>query len=154
MTTAITRQNIRRELYNRIPGLGFSATADALVGATLTDTYVFQDATTGPNNYRGQYLYRPDRTGDDVIRKIYTLNATTGVVTVVGASYSNTADTNYEVIGLLHPDELNACITRALNYIYLNVQVPLCGSITDGDMDDSGTNWNASSANITLSKVT
>lgn len=154
MTTAQTRQNIRRELYNRIPGLGFTGTADSLTGATLTDTYVFKDATAGANAYRGMYLYRPDRTGDDLVRKIITLAPSTGVITVVGSAYSDTADTNYEVVGLLHPDELNACIQRAMNYVFMDVQVPLCGRITDGDMDDTSTNWNASSGNISLSKVT
>lgn len=154
MTTATTRQGIRRELYNRIPGLGFSGTADSLTGATLTDTYVFKDATTGPNAHRGQYLYRPDRSGDDLIRKIVSHVPSTGVVTVHGSAYSNTSDTNYEVIGLIHPDELNACIVRALNYVYLQYQDPLCGDISDGDMSASTTTaWTASGGN-TLNKIT
>lgn len=150
----ITRRQIRRELYNQVPGLGFSGTADSLTGATLTDTNVFTDSTLAQGHFRGMYLYRPDRTGDDIVHRITTFNSTTGIVTTV-SSYSNTSDTVYEVVGLLHPDELNACILRAQQRIYFETQIVLPGEVTDGDMEAATTaSWTASSANITLSKNT
>ena len=110
-----------------IPGLGFDGTADSLASTTLTDTAVFCDSTVGQNHYRGMYLYRPDRSGDDVVKKILSHNATTGVVTQAGGStgaWSNTSDTNYEVVGLMHPDELNACIVRSMERVYYEYMVP------------------------------
>ena len=152
MTTAITRQAIRRELYNQIPGLGFSAIADSLTGATLTDTYTFRDASVGPNHYRGYYLYRPDLTSDDTIRKVLTFVPSTGVVIVTGGNYSNTTELDYEMVGLIHPDELNSCITRAQRRIYFETMVPLT-PLSDGDMDaNNTTSWDVTSA--TRAKVT
>jgi hypothetical protein len=149
----ITLRNIRRELYNQVPGLGFSGTADSLTGATLTDTFVFKDTTIAVGHYRGMYMYRPALTTDDRLRRIISHVPSTGVVTVV-ATYSDTSDTTYEVVGLMHPDELNACIQRAMTRIFYDVQVVLPGDVTDGDMETSGTgSWTASSGNLTLAKT-
>lgn len=148
----LSRANIRRELYNQVPGLGFSGTADSLTGATLTDTFVFNDTTLPSGHYRGMYLYRPDRTTDDRIKRIVSHVPSTGVVTVA-SSYSNTSDLNYEVVGLLHPDELNACITRAMQRIFFETQLPLCGEITDGDMEAANTSsWTASAGSLVMAK--
>ena len=151
----ITRRNIRRLLFDQVPGLGFSGTADSVATTSLTDTAVFADSTVAVGHYRGHYLVRPDRTGDDRIKRITTINTTTGAASHNSTVYSNTTDTNYEVIGLIHPDELDACITRAMKRIYYEVQVPLVGIVTDGDMEGTTTaSWTASSGNITLTKST
>lgn len=149
-----SRRTIRRELYDAVPGLGFSGTADSLVGATLTDTFQFRDATVGANYYRGMYMYRPDLSTDDRVRKITSVATATGVVTVTGASYADTAELDYEVVGVMHPDELNACIDRALRRVFYELQVPLT-AIVDGDMETSGvSNWTASDGSITPTKET
>lgn len=145
MTSAITRQNIRRELYNQVPGLGVSSTATDISGNTLTDAIIFADSTLGNNHYRGYYLYRPDRSTTDRVQKITQSNAVTGIATTGGSAYSNTSDYSYEIVGLLHPDEINACITRAQSRIYVEYLTPMRGLLTDGDMETSGvTNWAAS----------
>ncbi len=140
-----TRRNTRREMYNQVPGLGFSGTADSLTGATLTDTNVFVDATIPQGHYRGMYLLRPDRTGDDLVHRIVSHNPTTGVVTTSN-TYSNTTDTNYEIVGLIHPDELNACLARAMQRVFFETQTPMCGEITNGDFEASTglTGWTSS----------
>lgn len=157
MTTATTRAAIRAELYDQIPGLGLTATADSLTTSTLTSLTIFADSTLGINHYRGMFLYRPNRVDPDRVKKITTLNTSTGTVTIAGNNYSNTADTSFEIIGLLHPDELNACIERAVRRIYFDTQEPLCGELEnyDGSFEASGiTNWTASSGSITLTKDT
>jgi len=153
MTTATSRQFIRRALFDQIPGLGFNATADSLTVTTLTDTFTLRDSTLSQNHYRGMYLYRPDLTTDDRIKRITTLNTVGGVLTHGGSDYIDTTDTNYEIIGPMHPDELNACIQRAMRRIYYEAMVPLT-LIEDGDMEATGTTSWTGSAGTTLSKVT
>lgn len=154
MTTAITRQNIRRELYNQVPGLGFSGIADSLTSTTLVDAYAFGDTTVGPNHYRGFYLYRPTLIGNDTVKKINTLNTATYTVTHSGSAYGDTTATDYEVVGLMHPDELNACIKRALRYIFFDITVPYTPLVTDGDMESSSaSSWTSSNLSI-KTKVT
>ena len=155
MTTATTRQAIRRELYNRIPGLAFTGTAASRTSTTLTHTQAFQDSTLGNNHYRGYYLYMPDDTAADQVRKIASHVASTGVVTTAGPAWGVTTDLDYEVVGLLHPDEINNAIIRALNRIYFETAVPLSPEITDGDMDaNNTTSWTSVGTPNTKSKVT
>lgn len=154
MTTSTTRQVIRRELYNRIPGLGFSGTAASRTATTLTHTQAFQDSTIGNNHYRGYYLYMPDDAAADAVRKIASHVASTGVVTTAGPNWATFTDLDYEVVGLLHPDEINNCITRSLNRIYFETQVVLPGRITDGDMDANNTTSWSDVSTPTKSKVT
>ena len=154
MTTAITRQEIRRELYNQVPGLGFYGTADSVAAGSITDTFALRDSLLGQNHYRGMYIYRPDRSTDDRVKKAHTLTNTTGVLTHSGSSYADTADLNYEIVGLLHPDELNACIQRAQTRIYREELVVLT-LITDGDMRTTGVgSWSDVGTPATKEKVT
>lgn len=155
----ITRAALRAEMYNQIPGLGFTGTADAFGNTTLTDTFNFQDTTLAPNAYRGFYIYRPSFSTDDMLKKATTLVNTTGVISHGGFNYSNQDAGAYEIVGLLHPAELNSCLTRAMTRIFFETQVVLSGvgphGITDGDMETAGVgSWTASSGSITLSKST
>ena len=150
MTTIITRQNIRRELYEQIPGLGFNGTADSIAAGSITDAFALRDSTLGPNHYRGNYIYRPDLSTDDRIKKASTLTNTTGLLAHSGSNYSDTSDGNYEIVGLLHPDELNACIERAIQRVYFEYMSPLQGDCTDGDMDaNNTTSWTGTDATVT-----
>lgn len=150
----ITRRAIRRLLYDEVPGLGFSGTADSVAAGSLTDTFTFQDSTQSTGHFRGMYIYRPTLTTDDRVKRIISVSAV-GAASISGTNYANTADLTYEVVGILHPDELNACIIRAMKRIYFELQIPLPGDITDGDMEAVGTaSWTASGVNITLTKST
>ena len=157
MTTATTRKAIRQELYNRVPGLGFVGVADSVASGSITDAYALRDSTKTQGHYRNYYIYRPDLIGvadDDVVHVAKDLTPTTGALTQSGANYSNTSELDYELVGLLHPDEINACIQRAQRRIYWETQVPL-SELTDGDMDDSGvTSWTAVGTPNTRSKTT
>lgn len=144
MTTAITRQAIRRALFDMVPGLGVSSVADGVTTTTLTDAFTFKDTTLGQNHYRGYYLYRPDVSGDDRIKKILSVNPSTGTATIAGSNYSDVSDTNFELMAIMHPDELNACIQRAQTRMYFEYQTPHTGVLAalDGDMEASTTsNW-------------
>lgn len=154
MTSATTRAAIRAELFNQVPGLGFAATADSVTATTLTHAYVFEDTTTGANYYRGMYLYRPSAsTAANYVRKITTVVPSTGVISIGGPNYSDTTTLPYEIVGLLHPDELNACIQRAMRRVYFQVQSVLPGQVNDGDMDAStAASW--AGVNATPAKVT
>lgn len=145
---------IRRELYSRIPGLGFYGTAASRTASTLTHTQAFQDSTLGNNHYRGYYLYMPDDTAADAVRKIASHVASTGVVTTAGPAWAVSSDLDYEVVGLVHPDEINNAIIRSLNRIYFETHVVLPGRITDGDMDANNTTSWSDVLTPTKSKVT
>ena len=84
----------------------------------------------------------PDDTAADAVRKIASHVASTGVVTTAGPNWAVTTDLDYEVVGLVHPDEINNAIIRSLNRIYFETHVVLPGRITDGDMDaNNTTSW-------------
>lgn len=139
-----TRQVLRRLLYDQIPTLGMASTADSLAAGSLVDTYAFQDSNLNSNHFRGCYIYRPDRSGDDVVKKAGALTVASGTLAHTGTNYSNTSDTNYEIVGLIHPDELNECIRRALRRTYFEELLVWSPLVTDGDMETSGvTNWTA-----------
>lgn len=148
MTTTISLKNIRQSLYNEIPGIGVAGTADSVTSTTLVDVYAFADSTLGANHYRGFYLYRPDLTGDDRVKKVLRNDGSTGTLTIAGSNYSDTSEVDYELVGVMHPDELDAAIRRAQRRVLFDVQVPLAGVVADGDMDATNT---SSWANVGLS---
>jgi hypothetical protein len=164
MTTATTRQNIRRALYDQIPsldqnqtGLGFAATADTIQTTSITDAFTFANTIFQDRQFRGVFIYRPDLATDDRVKTATTLNTATGALSHGGTAYADTADTKYEIVFLMHPDELNTCIQRAVTRIYYDVQLPLCGELggTDGDMETTGvTNWAAVGTPTTREKST
>lgn len=154
MTTATTRQTIRRELYSRVAGLGAAFTASSVTATTVTIA-ALDDTTVAINQYRGYYLYRPEVAAADQVRKITTVSPSTGQVVHGGANYADTSNTVVELVGLLHPDEINNAITRALKRIYHEYAVPLSGRITDGDMDaNNTTSWTDVGTPATKAKST
>lgn len=143
-----SRRTIRRQLLDQIPALGFYGTADSVAAGSIVDTFIFQDSNLSTSQYKGCYILRPDRTGDDRIKKAGALVLASGTLAHTGSNYTNTSDMVYEIIGLLHPDELDACIVRALKRIYFETQVPLT-RVTDGDFPNSVANWTGTNANLT-----
>lgn len=154
--TTTTRQAIRRALYNLIPKLGFNGTADSVAAGSIVDSYAFQDTNLNATAFKGTYIYRPGLSGDDRVKKSGSLTNTNGTLAHTGTNYSDTSDTDYEIVGILHPDELNDCIIRALRNIYFDTQVPLCcAELTDYDMSDSAaTSWTSIGTVNTKEKVT
>ena len=147
----VTRRAIRRRLYDEIPVLGFYGTADSVAAGNIVDTYAFQDTNLTQQHFKGAYIYRPDTTGDNIIKKAGNVTTASGTLAHTGANYTDTTDLVYEVVGVLHPDELNQCIQRANRYVYFETQWPLT-VITDGDMSASGTtSWTASNTSHTKS---
>ena len=154
MTEAISLKTIRQEMYNQIPGLGLAGVADSVTTTTLVDPYAFGDTTLGNNHYRGFYIFRPDLSGDDRVKKVASNTGASGTLTIAGTNYVDTSELDYELVGALHPDEFNSCITRAQKRVLFDVQVPLCGPVTDGDMDaNNTTSWTNTSLS-TMEKVT
>ena len=151
MAYSNTRQVIRRHLYDQVPILGFNGTADSLSVTTVVDTFTMRDSNLPANHFKGTFVYRPGRTDDDRIKKAGALVNTTGTLSHTGTDYANTADNDYEIVGLLHPDDINNCIIRALRKVYYETQVPLT-LVTDGDMSSSATSdWTGT--NATLAKT-
>lgn len=146
--TTITRRNLRRSLYDQIPYLGFYGTSDSMGAGTVVDTYAFQDSNLSTDTYRGAYIYRPDQTNDDMVKKAGALTLATGTLAHTGSNYADTGSAKiYEIVGHMHPDELNACIHRALKKVYFETQTVLSvlsngtseGSTAgDADMSVSG----------------
>ncbi len=163
--TTNTRRVIRRELYNHVPYLGFYGTADNVATTYVEDTYAFQDSNLSADTYRGAYIYRPDLSTDDMVKKAGTLTVASGRLAQTGTVYSDTgASKMYEVVGHMHPDDLNAAIQRALQKVYFETQSPLSlltdsateGSTAgDGDMSAVGTSsWTTVGTLTTKEKVT
>jgi hypothetical protein len=134
---SLTRTQIRALLYQRIPGLGAVGTADSVAATSITDAFLLQDANRGANSLRGRYLYRPNRSDDDRVKRTGALSGAT--LSHTGSSYTNTTDLSYELVGYMHPDELNACIARAVKKLTWELRLPL-SLWQDGDMDDATVN--------------
>lgn len=150
--TTYTRPQLRALLYRMVPGLGVAGTADSIDGSGIHDAFTLQDSNKGATKWRGSYLYRPNRTGTDRIQKAGTLSGS--ALQNTGAAYSNTSDLAYEIVGLVHPDELNECIRRANQKVLFESQ--LCYSqFTDGDMAaTTAATWNTQDSHATSSKDT
>lgn len=123
---ALTRSQIRARLFKRGFGLGFARTATAIASGakTVTDAVAFQNAAAGEGDYRGMYIYRPLAAAANQIREASVVSGTS--LTHEGLAYSGDASVlDYEIIGLLHPDELNECIRLALRMVYFETYAPM-----------------------------
>ena len=149
---SLTRKQTRDKLYLAgIPGLGFAGTADSIAAGTLTDTFRFQDSEDGEGQWEGAFIYRPSFTTDDRVKRAGTVVVSTGVLSHTGSNYANTSTLPYEIIGLVTPDELNECVTRALRRVYFPTLAPVTPWV-DGDFSSSATS--DFSGTPTLTKVT
>ena len=150
-----TRKDIRLYLYDEIPQLGFSANADSVAAGAIVDAYNLADTGLSTKHFRGTTIYRPTATDpDDIVRKSGDLTVATGSLAHTGGDYIDQTTVYYELVGYLHPDDLNACIQRAQRKVYFETQT-VCTEVTDGDMEASGvTNWTDINGDETASKVT
>lgn len=149
-----TRREARIYLYDEIPQMGFAGTADSIQTTSITDTYAFKDSGLGAAHFKGTTIYRPTTSGDNVIKKAGTLANTTGVLSHTGSDYTDTSEQYYEVVGYLHPDDLNACFQRAQKKLTFETQTVLT-EVADGDMESELTSsWTAILGSETLTKIT
>ena len=147
----LTRPAIRALLYDRIPQLGAAGTADSVQTDGITDPFLIQDSNKGANALRGLYIYRPGRTDDDRIKKSKALSG--AKLEHSGSNYSNTADLEYELVGLMTPDELNACIARAVKKHLWETRLPLTHWV-GGDGEGAASLWTPQDVNGTTTKGT
>lgn len=152
--TTHTRKDVRQYLYEEMPQLGLAGTADSVAATSITDTYAFKDSGLGSNHFKGTTIYRPTTSGDDQVKKAGTVATSTGALSHTGSNYSDTSELYYELVGYLHPDDLNACIQRALRKTFFETQTVLT-QCTDGDMESSGTShWTRINGDETVAKET
>ena len=155
MTTATARQAIRRLILDRHPILGFYATADSVSTTAIVDLSEFGHSRYGGDSWADFYIYRPERTGNDIIKIATTVAVATGTLSHGGSNYSNTSDTEYEILGPLHPDELNQKIIQALRHMHYPFWLAMTLSEYDFDMETSGVNfWDGTSGGSAASNAT
>ena len=129
---------------------------------------MFRKAGYGSGHFRDQYVFRYNRTGDDILRQITTVDTSNGRATVAGGVYSNTTDNDYELWGT-DPLEINESIITAQRKYRYKTLVALSGGRVRGtvqsaprdfDMEASGVAWwdgtsgNSAATNITPTKST
>lgn len=153
----LTRAQLRQKLYLRGWGLGFARTATAIPTAQkiITDAVAFTNAAAGDGDYKGFWMYRPGAATANQIREASATNDS-GSLSHEGVAYSgDTTVLDYELIGLLHPDELNDSIRRANRLVYFETFVPF-SLWTDGDFAgtiSSPYDWAANATGTTPTKT-
>ncbi len=164
MAVTITRTQVRQEIYKRLPSLGKVLTADSITksGPSLTQVSEYEHQRAGLTSYEGQFVYRYRLTGNDLKRRITTLNsgANDGVVNVDGPAYADNADLAYERTGI-DPEVINGFIAEAQRKQVSRTDIALVGNYThDLDMETSGVQyWDGSlggsaTQNTTVTKIT
>lgn len=151
---SFTRAQTRALLYRLVPGLGFAGTADSYGDNDLIDTFLLEDSEAAASQFYGAYIYRPSLSTDDRIKPAGDLDGSTGQLNHTGTAYSDkTAGGAYEVVGLMHPDELDKCIQRGMRRIFFETYVPL-GLWTDNDfsLDSNAAHFTPQDHNVTSSK--
>lgn len=144
----LTPSQTRALLYRRIPGLGVAGVADSVTATGITDVALLSNTEDGAGQYEGTNIYRPNLTGADRIKPTGDLDGPT-IGHLSSSNWSDTSDKAYEIVGLIHPDELNDCIRRAIMRVYFPTWVPL-SFWKDGDfggVDLAITDWQALQSN-------
>ena|SRR3990167_2317213 len=134
---SLTRAQTRAILYDLGWGLGFASTATTIATGTKTivDAVRFENAAAGEGNYRGRYMYRPAAAAANRIREAVNVSGT-GLVHE-GTAYSGDGSVlDYEIVGMMHPDELNRAIREALRKVYYKAIVPVNLPPASGSSDD------------------
>jgi hypothetical protein len=153
----VTRQSVRQRLIQEA-GLGLNSVATGGGATTLIDTTRLERGNADSRSFVGYWLYRPNAVNAvDKVRQVSSYTPASGTLTHQGVNYvaaplAGGDDGVYELIKLMHPDDLNSAINRAGERIWFDQWSPL-SLVNDGDMESSGvTAWTAS--NATLTKVT
>jgi len=146
----------RRDLYDRVPGLGMNFTAGYAGGYVTTTDHRFVQAGSlaALERYRGGFLFRPDRAAGDQIRPISDISYGSGTLTIThdGPAWSNQTDTNVEVVAL-DPDLLLKIYNRGLRLLKNPNLIPLAHGPADWDLQASAdADWD--DTNATFAKQT
>ncbi len=131
---SLTRPQIRLKLYKRGWGLGYARTATAIAAQGIQDNVAFTDTNDAEGNKRGTFIYRPAAATADQIRAAGDITGAT--LAHAGYAYSDPAGPlkDYEIVGIMHPDELNDAIRRAQRRVYFETWAPAT-VWTDGSFD-------------------
>lgn len=153
----ITRRQGRGKLYDEGFGLGYARNAEAVVAQGITDGGVFKNAAAASGDYTSRYIYRAGF-ADDSVEQIRTSSVVDDdTLTHEQDPYLSLSDVYYELVGLLHPHELNDVFRRAQHDIFFETRIPLTMWL-DGDFAGSSVStphdWTSGASNCTPTKVT
>ncbi len=153
MTTATDRTTIRHLILDRHPELGFYAAADSFNSGAVVDLSEFGHSRFGADTFADLYIYRYNLTGNNRVKQADVLTTSSGSLAHGGTPYTDAfSDTDYNIIGPLHPDELDGCIARSLGNLRFFTHVPLT-TFSDADMETalvaSWTGTNATPLKVT-----
>lgn len=151
-----TRAQIRHELLDRWPRLGFYATADSFSTTAVVDVSEFEHTGYQTNEFKDYYIYRPGTTGNDVVKRASTLVQSTGTLSQDSSNYSDTSTLAYEILGM-PPDVINNAIATAQKnqYAYTHIALTRNNGASDMDMETSGVNyWDGTSGGSSASNAT
>ena len=154
MSTATSRQTLRRQLYDEVAGLGLSFTATVAAGnLTTTDARIANDDRAS-EWLHGWFFYNDPGTADQV-RQIDTFSCSAGTATLTPFLASMTTGSNKICeLGVLHPDDLNGLLSDAQRHIYSDYTTLLSIGFADHDQATSGAASWTGSAGTTLTKIT
>src|SRR4051794_3878422 len=99
----ITLKALRRDLYDLIPGLGFFGTADSVAAGSVTDADLLRNPNYVTQQFGNHTIFRPTTSGANREKPATTLVNTTGALSQGGANYSDTTETEYELMRLISP---------------------------------------------------
>lgn len=161
LASSNTKTAVRQEILKRHSFLGSSYTADSFAnGPYVDDDSVFRKAAYGSGHFRDQYVFRYNRSGDDILRQVTTVDTSTGRATVAGGNWSNTTDNDYELWGT-DPLEVNESIItaqrryRSKHLFALTGGRIAAGPVSDYDMERSGVAyWDGTSGSSAASNIT
>lgn len=153
----ITRRQGRGKLYDEGFGLGYARNAESVVATGIVDPGVFKNAAAADGDYSGRYIYRA-AFADDSVEQIRTSSVVDDdTLTQEQDPYLSLSDVYYELVGLLHPHELNDVFRRAQHQIFFETRIPLTMWV-DGDFANSSVttphDWTSGASNCTPTKVT
>lgn len=142
----LTKPQMRAIAYQHINGLGIQSTADSIAVDGITDTAVFQNSARGAAKYRGRLLWRYNLSGDDRVKGAGLISSG-GKILHTSNNYVDTTDTAYELVGMLHPDQIEKAADEANRLVYFRTHTPLT-AWQDGDFSGSDiTVWTANQVN-------
>ena len=144
----------RRQLYLEVPDFGINFTAGTYSGGYVTTQdprVVMGGSLVQSERYRGTYLNRPDRAAGDQVRPVGDISYGSLQVTINhdGAAWTNTTDTNVEIVAMPPDDLRSQVLNGALKKLRNRFLVPLAHGPDDHDMQAStDTEWDDTNASF------
>ena len=132
---------------------------------SVTSISRFQHSRFGSSHFADAFIFRYNRTGNDIVKRATTLS--TATLSHGSSNYSNTTDLDAEIWFAIDPREVNDAIRDVQRKARARVLVPLSGGRVRGtaqsaprdfDMEASGVAWwdgtsgNSAATNITPTK--